>query len=451
MRRLLPFLLVATLVPGLPARGLAEDRTPNLTVEAKVPYAGGTELATDGRYVYAGQWNGRFGRGERPKQGGVRIFDTQVDPPKVVGTVNCPGTDIDVAVPRPGLLAIAHHASSCGVRGNGVTLFDVSNPAKPRKLSSIDVWSAHTLTAVPGTTYLYVSPGGLGNGLGFTTIVDVKDARRPRVVGELRPDQFGCHDVTFQQTLTGRTLGVCAGYAGVRLWDLADPLRPRTLSVIKAVDANTKDVIQFAHGAAISPDGMLLVVNDEAFMQHRCDGAGDADFGSLHLYDIADPARPSFLGRIVPPRGRVKSVTMRDGVSLWCTSHQLNFAPLSRRLVNAWFSGGVSVWDLTIPTQPREEAHYVGNGAVAWTAHWLNDRIWVNDLARGVEVLRLSLLPTGGPVAAGAAGAVVGAAGAALGAGTSPAWRPASSITGPLVPRPARPPRGPFVCKTPAY
>lgn len=432
MRRLLlVVLLVALGLPGLPARGAAEDRTPNLTVEMRTPYAGGTELATDGVYVYAGQWNGRFNRYEKPKQGGVRIYDTRTAPPKHVGTVPCPGTDIDVAVPRPGLLAIGHHYSSCGFKGNGVTLFDVSNPAKPRKLSSLQVVSAHTLTPVPGTNYLYVSPGGLGNGYGLTTVVDVTDARKPKIRAELLPDRFGCHDVTFQQTLTGRTLGVCAGYAGVRLWDMADPLKPRTLSVVKAFDSATKDVIQFAHGAAISPDGMVLVVNDEAFMEHRCDGNSDADFGSLHVYDIVDPTKPQFLGRIAPPRGRVKSVTGRDGVSMWCTSHQLNFAPLSRKLVNAWFTGGVSVWDLTVPSQPREEAHYVGSGAVTWSAHWFNGRIWVNDMARGLEVLRLSLLPTGGPV-------------------VSPAWQPASSIAaGPVLARPAFRKGAAFVCKTP--
>ena len=432
MRRLLPFaLLVSLATTGLPARGLAEDRTPNLTVELKAAYGGGTELATDGRYVYAGQWNGKFNRYERMKQGGVRIYDTQVSPPKLVGTVQCPGTDIDVAVPRAGLLAIGHHYSTCGVKGNGVTLFDVSNPAKPKKLSSIPVISAHTLTPVPGTNYIYVSPGGLGNGMGLTFVLDVKDARRPKVVTLLQPDMWGCHDVTFQKTLTGQTLGVCTGLSGVRLWDMADPLKPRTLSVVKAVDKTTNDVIQFAHGAAISPDGMVLVVNDEAFQGHRCDGKDDLGFGSLHVYSIVDPTKPVFLGRIAPPRGKVEKVTGHSWVSDWCTSHQLNFAPNSRRLVNAWFTGGVSVWDLTIPSLPREEAHYVGSGAVVWAAHWLNGKVWVNDMARGVEVLQMSLLPTGGPI-------------------LTPTWKPASSILlGPAASRPAFRKGTKLVCKVP--
>lgn len=426
MRRVLPVLLMLSVVPGLPTRA-AEERTPNLTVEKRLPYAGGTELTSDGRYVYAGQFNGKFDRYSRPKQGGVRILDTQASPPKLVGTINCPGTDIDVAVVRPGVLAIAHHASSCGVRGNGVTTFDVSNPAKPKKLSSIAVASAHTLTALPGTNIVYVSPGGTGSANGYTTVVDLTDAKKPKVRSVFRPDSDGCHDVTFSKTLTGQTLGVCTGWSGVHIWDMANPVKPKRIGFVDAFDEDTNDIIQFAHGAAISPDGGLLVVNDEAFYFHQCKGDRDEDdpeWGSLHVYDIVDPAKPKFLGRIRPPRGR--QAYSGHWVETWCTSHQLNFAPNSRRLVNAWFTGGVSVWDLTVPTMPREEAYYVGSGAVTWTAHWFNDRIWVNDMARGLEVLKMSVLPTGGPV-------------------VSPAWQPASEVQAPSVRRPAKP-KSPFVC-----
>jgi hypothetical protein len=268
--------------------------------------------------------------------------------------------------------------------------------------------------------------GGTGSANGRTTVVDVTDAKRPKVRATITPDRWGCHDVTFAKPLLGPPLGVCTGWGGVRIWDMTNPVQPRILAFVTAFDEAAENEIQFAHGAAISPDGTLLVVNDEAFMRHRCDGADDAEYGSLHLYDIKDPAKPAFLGRIVPPRGYGGGGWFYPPISAWCTSHQLNFAPNSRRLVNAWYTGGVSVWDLTVPTRPREEAYYVGSGALTWSAHWLNDRIWVNDVNRGVEVLRLSLLPTGGPV-------------------VSPAWRPAGTPRATSFRRPATPPPG-YVC-----
>ncbi|HEV2890439.1 MAG TPA: hypothetical protein VGX28_08685 [Frankiaceae bacterium] len=426
-RRLVVLAMLASLLPGSPARA-AEDRTSSLTVTMRLPYAGGTELATDGRYVYAGQFNGRFERDELPRQGGVRIFDTQASPPRLVGTIACAGTDMDVAIARPGLLVVAHHRSSCGVAGNGVTTFDVSDPRRPRRLGTVKVPSAHTLTALPGTSYVYVSPGGLGNGYGFTSVVDVKDARHPRVAKYLRFDVMGCHDTTFARNAAGTLLGVCTGGDGVRIWDMTDPLSPRELSYVSR-DDNPR--LYFAHGAAISPDGALLVVNDEAYGGHSCDGtASYGGYGSLHLYDVTRPETPVYLGAIHPPRGAVPAAAPRR-VETWCTSHQLNFAPTGRRLVNAWFSGGVSVWDLTVPLLPREEAHYVGQGAVAWTAHWIGDRIWVNDMARGVEVLELSPVP-------------------ALPLPVSPAFTPAPLVLArPPAPRPATRPAPSLLCPLP--
>ena len=424
-RRLTVLALLASLLPAAPS-GAAEDRTANLTVTMRLPYNGGTELASDGRYIYAGQWNGKLDRFESPRQGGVRIFDSQATPPRLVGTIACAGTDIDVAIARPGLLVIAHHRSACGVPKNGVTTFDVSNPAKPRRLGSVAVPSAHTLTAVPGTNYVYVSPGGLQNGDGQTAIVDVTNAARPRIAKIVRPDEWGCHDTTFARNLRDVLLGVCTGGDGVRIWNMTNPLAPKQISAISTWD---NQEIFFAHGSAISPDGTLLVVNDEAYYGHSCDGNGSfGGFGSLHIYDITQPEAPTYVGAIRPPRG-AKAFGRPDDVGSWCTSHQLNFAPNSRRLVNAWFSGGISVWDLTIPSMPREEAHYVGQGAVVWTAHWFNDRIWVNDLTRGVEVLQLSPIPVVPPLP------------------VSPAFTPASEVR--RRPRPVDRPAPKLFCPLP--
>jgi hypothetical protein len=68
------------------------------------PYINGTDLAFDGKYVYAGQ----LATSQNP-QGGVRIYDvSDPDEPEQVAFIDCPGNQNDVAVVEPGGQGMAH-------------------------------------------------------------------------------------------------------------------------------------------------------------------------------------------------------------------------------------------------------------------------------------------------------------------------------------------------------
>jgi hypothetical protein len=66
-------------------------------------------------------------------------------------------------------------------------------------------------------------------------------------------------------------------------------------------------------------------------------------------------------------------------------------------MVQAWYQGGVSVFDFTDPTSPFEIA-YFDRGPVSgrelspaghWSAYWYNGRIYASEIARGIDVLDL--------------------------------------------------------------
>ncbi|HVE74862.1 MAG TPA: hypothetical protein VNA30_07245 [Mycobacteriales bacterium] len=349
----------------------------------RTPYNGGTELAYDGkRYLYAGSYDGITSRGSKRGTGGIRVFDTSgKGGARQIAFIACPGNDNDVEIVRPGLLAVGWHTNSCG-QGHGLRLYDVRNPAKPRPLGLVGgLPSAHTISVHPDRRHIYVSPGGTANGAGKSTIIDTLDPMKPKAVGTLTPNPLGCHDTSFS-TAKGRTLAICAGAGEVQIWDVKDPLKPVTIAHI------ANPLIQFPHYAMASPDGDVLIINDEAFAAHGC-VAGASPHGALSFYDIKDPTKPIPLGRFAPRRGASPAGDESRGTPSWCTSHQFNLVPGTRRLVLAWFTGGTSVIDYSDPLLPVEFAHYRPDDANTYSAHYFGGRVYANDKIRGLETLEV--------------------------------------------------------------
>lgn len=388
-------ILIVALAAALAAPAAAVDPSANgagaaVEVLSRTQYTGGTEIAWDGDFVYTGELNGHTGRDQVANKGGIHIFDVSQPAPTELGFLACAGSDNDVAVIRPGLIAVAHHKSTCNPRtaGNGIFLVDVSDPTAPRVLGGVGVPSAHTLTPKPGSNYLYVHPGGLAVGGGVTSIVDITDLTRPKVAATFKPSAAGCHDLQFLAAGT-KDLAFCAsGGAGeVQTWDVSDPLAPKIIGRI------VNPAIQFPHNAVPSPDGKLLVINDEAFAAHEC-ATGTSVEGSLWAYDITDPTMPVLAGRVAPPTSSV-AVNVAGGTNKWCTAHNYNFIPGTRTLAVSWFTGGTTIENLDNPMAPVRMAHYQPQDADAYTAHWYDGRVWVNDMNRGLEVLRVEGLAEG--------------------------------------------------------
>ena len=129
-------LLAALSLTSATAQEAEVDKSDNVTLVKQIKYTGGTELASRGRFLYAGEFNGRDNRNQSPKKGGIRIFklsDSGV--PTQVGLLKCPGNDNDVEVLRPGVVLLGFSQNKCAIEaGNGFMTIDVSNPKKPQRL-----------------------------------------------------------------------------------------------------------------------------------------------------------------------------------------------------------------------------------------------------------------------------------------------------------------------------
>jgi len=384
-------LLAAVALAAAPV-GAAESEAKNLKLLDKVQFTGGTELAADGKYVYAGALNGVTKRGEDPKAGGLYIFDVSGKAPRQAGFFSCPGNDNDVEVVRPGLVAMVHHTSECnppdaGEGTAGFVLIDVRNPAKPKMVGSINLPSgmqAHTIRPYPGGKYIYVNPGGLpSNGRTITHIVDVSDPKKPKIAATYTPtntgSSTGCHDFSFHFSKKAK-LGFCAGFGGFGIWDVSDPLKPTVISTIR------NPQIQFNHYATPSSDGKLLAIDDEAFALHTCKGT-PTPTGRAWIYDISDPANPKFQSSITPPRGGDSTGIghYAGWTPSWCLSHGLDWEPGTHNLAVTWFTGGVSVHNLDDPTKPEETAYFRADDSTTYSALWHNGRLYTNDMQRGLD------------------------------------------------------------------
>ena len=83
-----------------------------------------------------------------------------------------------------------------------------------------------------------------------------------------------------------------------------------------------------------------------------------------------------------------------------CVAHNGSLVPVPGRdiKVQAWYQGGVSVFEFTDPDNPVEIAYFergpisqdflVGGGS--WSAYWYNGFVYSSDMTKGLDVLKIT-------------------------------------------------------------
>ncbi len=395
--------------------------SPNITPLANIPRAFpndiNTDLAFQGRYAYAGNY------------GGFTIYDI-ADPkaPKTVSTVLCPGGQNDISV-HGDLLFLSTDSSrsddSCNSVSQpatekssweGIKIFDIKDKKNPRYIKSVETaCGSHTHTLVPNGRDIFVYVASYSPNEAFPdcrpphdgiSVVKVprKAPTRAAVVGfpVLFPDggnpgaptnpgvskTTGCHDIT---VLPSKRLaaGACMG-DGI-LFDIRDPERPR---VIDRVQDNTN--FAFWHSATFNEKADKVVFTDElgGGGGATCNEATGPNRGANGIYDITgrgDHRKLAFRSYFKIPRHQADTEN--------CVAHNGSLVPAAGRdiMVQAWYQGGVSVWDFTDSAEPREIGYFergpLGSDVLSfggsWSAYYYNGHIYSNDIAKGLDVLRI--------------------------------------------------------------
>ncbi len=382
-----------------------------------------SDLAFQGKYAFAGNYDG------------FRIFDIS-DPkaPKTVAQVLCPGSQNDISV-SGNLVFLSTDSSrsdnSCASTSQpasvkdsweGMKIFDISDIANPKYVAAVETaCGSHTHTLVPKGKNVYVYVSSYSPNAAFPDCQPPHDGISVIKVPRKAPEQSaivsfpvlfpgegpdgggnpggptnpgvskttGCHDIT---VLPEKNLaaGACMG-DGI-LFDIEDPEHPRVIDQVQ-------DNVNFAfwHSATFNQRTNKVVFTDElgGGGGATCNAEVGPNRGANGIYDIVGKGKKRdlvFRSYFKIPRHQASTEN--------CVAHNGSLIPVKGKdlMVQAWYQGGVSVWDFTDSAKPKEIAYFERGPVSAttittggsWSAYYYNGYIYSNDIAKGFDVLKLS-------------------------------------------------------------
>jgi hypothetical protein len=202
-----------------------------------------------------------------------------------------------------------------------------------------------------------------------------------------RPQGTGptqCHDIT-AYTAIGLAGGACEGYG--MLLDIHDPAHP------VRIDAVSDSNFSYWHSATFNNDGTKILFSDEwgGGGQPKCRATDPKDWGADALFTI-DNGKMKFQSYYKMPAPQ----TIYEN----CVAHNGSLIPIPGRdiMVQAWYQGGISVFDWTDAAHPKEIAFFdrgpVDSTRLAsggeWSAYWYNGVIVGSEISRGLDILELT-------------------------------------------------------------
>jgi hypothetical protein len=193
-----------------------------------------------------------------------------------------------------------------------------------------------------------------------------------------------CHDITLYPAV-GLGGGACEGYG--LLLDISDPAHPKRLAA--ASDSN----FSYWHSATFNNAGSKLLFSDEwgGGSQPKCRTTDKREWGADAIFTIANRQQLQFQSYYKLPAPQ----TAQEN----CVAHNGSLIPIPGRdvMVQAWYQGGLSVFDWTDPKHPKEIAFFdrgpvdsteMGSGGY-WSTYWYNGRIYGSEISRGLDVFEL--------------------------------------------------------------
>ncbi|HXD24186.1 MAG TPA: hypothetical protein VN613_12570, partial [Gemmatimonadaceae bacterium] len=196
-----------------------------------------------------------------------------------------------------------------------------------------------------------------------------------------------CHDITAYPAV-GMAGGACAGQG--LLLDIRNTANPTRLAAV--ADSN----FSFWHSATFSNDGKMILFSDEwgGGGAAYCRKDDPRNWGADAIFKIVN-GKMVFQSYYKLPAPQTAFEN--------CVAHNGSLIPIPGRtiMVQAWYQGGMSLFEWTDPAHPHEIGFF-DRGPNApdrlmsggyWSAYWYNGHIIGSEIERGLDVFELTPSP----------------------------------------------------------
>ena len=172
--------------------------------------------------------------------------------------------------------------------------------------------------------------------------------------------------------------------------DIKDVVNPKRID--QAADIN----MSFWHSATFNNDGTKILFSDEwgGGSQPRCRETDKLEWGANALFTIEN-GKMLFKSYYKMPAPQTSFEN--------CVAHNGSLIPIPGRevMVQGWYQGGISIFDWTDTSNPKEIAYFDRGPldatrlitAGSWSVYWYNGLIVSSEIQRGLDIFEL--LPSG--------------------------------------------------------
>ena len=194
-----------------------------------------------------------------------------------------------------------------------------------------------------------------------------------------------CHDITLYPGI-GLAAGACEGYG--MLIDIRAPTNPSRLSAV--ADSN----FAYWHSATFNNDGTKVLFSDEwgGGGSPKCRVTDKLEWGADAIFTIGADRQMQFQSYYKLPAPQAAGEN--------CVAHNGSLIPIPGRdvMVQAWYQGGISMFDWTDAAHPQEIAYFDRGPMEAgkpsfggsWSVYWYNGVIVSSEIFRGLDILELA-------------------------------------------------------------